>query len=93
MLEKTIHPLELLELVDILQRLGLSYHFEEEIDRVLKQMYVNFCTTNRNDGQKSEDLYATALEFRLLRQEGYHVPQGTSKFSLRLLLPISSNNL
>nr|QJF54219.1 terpene synthase 38 [Nicotiana attenuata] len=75
MLEKTIHPLEQLELVDILQRLGLSYHFEEEIDRVLKQMYVNINTTNRNDGQKSEDLCTTALEFRLLRQEGYHVPQ------------------
>lgn len=93
MLEKTIHPLELLELVDILQRLGLSYHFEEEIDRVLKQMYVNIYTTNRNDGQKSEDLYATALEFRLLRREGYHVPQGTSKFLLRFLLQISSLNL
>ena len=29
-----------------------------------------------DDGWKKEDLNATALEFTLLRQHGYNVPQG-----------------
>ncbi|CAN4078283.1 unnamed protein product [Withania somnifera] len=65
MFEKTMtHSLEQLELIDILQRLGIYYHFEEEIDGVLKQIYL-----------KNGELYGTALEFRLLRQQGYHAPQ------------------
>ncbi|KAH0699852.1 hypothetical protein KY284_014067 [Solanum tuberosum] len=72
MLEKIMtNSLEQLELIDILQRLGIYYHFEEEIDTVLKQIYVNY---NKRD-HHNEELYATALEFRLLRQHGYHVPQ------------------
>ncbi|XP_015065631.1 (-)-alpha-terpineol synthase-like [Solanum pennellii] len=72
MLEKRMtNSLEQLELVDILQRLGIYYHFEEEIDTVLKQIYVDY---NKRD-HHNEELYATALEFRLLRQHGYHLPQ------------------
>ncbi|MCE3049868.1 hypothetical protein HAX54_046022 [Datura stramonium] len=56
--------------------LGIYYHFEEEIDRVLKQIYVNYNKTDHHNGLKNEELYATALEFRLLRQHGYHAPQG-----------------
>ncbi|KAK4361001.1 hypothetical protein RND71_019953 [Anisodus tanguticus] len=76
MLEKTMtHSLEQLELIDNLLRLGIYYHFEEEIDRVLKQIYVNYNKRDHHDGQKNEELYATALEFRLLRQHGYHASQ------------------
>ncbi|NP_001316804.1 terpene synthase [Solanum lycopersicum] len=72
MLQKRMtNSLEQLELVDILQRLGIYYHFEEEIDTVLKQIYVNY---NKRD-HHNEELYDTALEFRLLRQHGYHLPQ------------------
>ncbi|KAJ7948511.1 (-)-germacrene D synthase [Quillaja saponaria] len=62
-------PLEKLELIDAVQRLGLSYHFENEIDNVLQQMY-----ESENDGDNKEvynDLYYVALRFRLLRQQGY----------------------
>ena len=31
MLQKVVDPLEQLELIDILQKLGLSYHFECEV--------------------------------------------------------------
>ncbi|PHT29938.1 Trans-alpha-bergamotene synthase [Capsicum baccatum] len=76
MLEKPMtNSLEQLELIDILQRLGIDYHLEEEIDRVLKQIYVNYNKRDHHNGLKNEELYATALEFRLLRQQGYHVPQ------------------
>lgn len=61
-------PLAQLEHIDILQRLGLSYHFEEEIKSMLEEICKN--------KSKRNSLYFTALEFRLLRQHGYWVPQG-----------------
>ncbi|KAK9292933.1 hypothetical protein L1049_020915 [Liquidambar formosana] len=70
MLHEVVEPLDQLELVDVLQRLGLSYHFEEEIRRILNSIY-----GNDSDEWKNENLYAVALEFRLLRQHGYNVPQ------------------
>ncbi|KAF8409382.1 hypothetical protein HHK36_005457 [Tetracentron sinense] len=65
----TVEPLARLELVDVLQRLGLAYHFEEEIKRALETIYIS------SNKWRKEDLYATALHFRLLRQHGYQVPQ------------------
>ncbi|KAA8536400.1 hypothetical protein F0562_028878 [Nyssa sinensis] len=72
MLDKLVEPLDQLELIDKLQRLGVSYHFEDEIKKILKSIYNNF---KSHDSWKNEDLYATALQFRLLRQHGYDVSQ------------------
>uniref|UniRef100_A0A2N9GH73 Terpene synthase N-terminal domain-containing protein n=1 Tax=Fagus sylvatica TaxID=28930 RepID=A0A2N9GH73_FAGSY len=73
MLHNVVDPLEQLELIDILQRLGLSYHFEGEIKRILQDLYnIN---DHGGDVGKTKDLYATALKFRLLRQHGYNVSQ------------------
>ncbi|KAG5616033.1 hypothetical protein H5410_015857 [Solanum commersonii] len=58
-----------LELVDNLQTLGIHYHFEAEIRRILENIY--------NLSNCEDHLYGVALQFRLLRQEGYQVPQGT----------------
>lgn len=69
-----VDPSEKLELIDILQKLGLSYHFEDEVKMMLEAIYNN--TTHRGEVCKEENLYATSLEFRLLRQHGYSVPQG-----------------
>ncbi|KAF5949294.1 hypothetical protein HYC85_011287 [Camellia sinensis] len=66
-------PLDALEMVDDLQRLGVFYHFKDEIERVLERIY------NMNDKCNNEDLHATALKFRLLRQHGYNVPQDVFK--------------
>ncbi|GAV65148.1 LOW QUALITY PROTEIN: Terpene_synth domain-containing protein/Terpene_synth_C domain-containing protein, partial [Cephalotus follicularis] len=66
MLEEVVDPLEQLELVDTLQRTGLLYHFKDEVKKVLKSIY------NDNHQQK---FYATSIEFRLLIQHGYNVPQ------------------
>ncbi|PRQ19009.1 putative lyase [Rosa chinensis] len=60
-------PSQQLDLVDNIQRLGVSYHFENEIDGILKQIHHNY--SNGSD----DDLYTTALIFRLLRQQGYSV--------------------
>ncbi|KAF8016673.1 hypothetical protein BT93_H2023 [Corymbia citriodora subsp. variegata] len=59
-----------LEFIDGVQRLGLGYHFEIEIKNALGSIY-----NNTEDAQLSDDLYATSLRFRLLRQHGYKVQQ------------------
>ncbi|KAK1293136.1 hypothetical protein QJS10_CPB17g00586 [Acorus calamus] len=61
-------PLLKLKLIDDLQRLGLAYHFKEKIRRVLADM-------EGNVAYDKDDLYATALYFRLLRQYGFTVSQ------------------
>ncbi|XP_058207567.1 terpene synthase 10-like isoform X1 [Rhododendron vialii] len=71
MLDKVADPVVGLEMIDDLQRLGVFYHFEKDIKRVLENISNNSCS-DRNE----EDLSATALKFRLMRQHGYHIPQG-----------------
>nr|GLL31882.1 (-)-alpha-terpineol synthase-like [Ipomoea trifida] len=65
-----------LELIDVVQRLGLSYHFNREIQQILASLHTMM---NNNVEQKTEDLCKTALQFRLLRQEGYQVSQDIFK--------------
>ncbi|CAK9149892.1 unnamed protein product [Ilex paraguariensis] len=84
MLEEAKKPLDQLELVDNLQRLGVSYHFEDLIKRVLENIYNN---NGSDDKWYKEDLYATALRFRLLRQDGYNVPQGNCLAHSKILSP------
>ncbi|KAF5937900.1 hypothetical protein HYC85_025406 [Camellia sinensis] len=71
MLAEVVDPLGGLEMIDDLQTLGVFYHFEDEIKRVLDNI--------RNDDKwNNKDLHSTSLQFRLLRQHGYNIPQGTS---------------
>ncbi|KAF8391450.1 hypothetical protein HHK36_023755 [Tetracentron sinense] len=53
-----------MKLIDAIQRLGVAYHFETEIEEALQQMY----------DTDDHDLYSVALRFRLLRQQGHNVP-------------------
>nr|XP_043634924.1 R-linalool synthase QH1, chloroplastic-like [Erigeron canadensis] len=66
--------LSTLELVDDLQRLGISYHFKDEIRNVLKSVYMCYFDGHVNYWNKL-DLNLKALGFRLLRQHGYRIPQ------------------
>lgn len=73
MLKETDGPLAQMELIDIIQRLGLRSLFDKEIKEVLHIISLD----NTNKGIK-EDLHASAIQFRLLRQHGYKVsPAGT----------------
>jgi len=64
-----------LNFIDSVQRLGVSYHFEEEINQSLEQIYNTFIEniTVNEDG----DYHFIALLFRLLRQQGYEISSGT----------------
>ncbi|KAI9086077.1 hypothetical protein K1719_032154 [Acacia pycnantha] len=70
MLLEIVNPLNQLEFIDTLQRLGIGHHFKEEINKIMENVYNN----NVVDKFKSkQNLHETALEFRLLRQHGYDI--------------------
>ncbi|MFS8004467.1 putative lyase [Helianthus anomalus] len=69
------NPLIGLELVDDLQRLGIAYHFKEEIADVLENIY-----HKTSDNWSTMDLNLRSLGFRLLRQHGYPVSQGYTNY-------------
>jgi hypothetical protein len=69
------NPSQKLNLIDSIQRLGMSYHFENEIQEILQQSYKTFHDLDNHEN--NHDLYTIALQFRLLRQQGYYISCGT----------------
>lgn len=69
LLETKGNPLEQLTFIDAIERLGVAYHFEEQIEEALKQVYDNF-----HDQCAEDDLYHVSTRFRILRQHGFLVP-------------------
>nr|XP_025669295.1 (-)-germacrene D synthase-like [Arachis hypogaea] len=63
--------LQRLSLIDSIQRLSISYHFEDEIDSILVQIHNDF--TNKDLAIEERDLHFIALLFRLFRQKGYNI--------------------
>ena len=59
-------------MIDAIQRLGIEYHFQEEIEALLQKTYME---TNTDFGSYP-NLYEISLCFRLLRQQGHYVPAG-----------------
>ncbi|XP_047983102.1 gamma-cadinene synthase-like isoform X1 [Salvia hispanica] len=57
---------KLMILIDRIERLGVAYHFEYEIEEKLKQIY-------DSEEEENYDVFTTALRFRLLRQHQYPV--------------------
>ncbi|CAL1352341.1 unnamed protein product [Linum trigynum] len=70
---------EKLKLIDVVERLGIGYHFEEEIEEQLRQIYQGNHHPNNNIDNDDDDLFTVALHFRLLRQHGYNVPSDIFK--------------
>ncbi|CDP20227.1 unnamed protein product [Coffea canephora] len=64
-LRSTSEPLKAMNLIDTLQRLGLAYHFEDDMNAILSQL--------SSSGQSDGDLLTTALRFRLLRHNGHKI--------------------
>ncbi|XP_077213553.1 beta-cubebene synthase-like [Tasmannia lanceolata] len=63
-------PVQEMNLVDELQRLGVAYHFETQIEEALIRMYDSYTNGVYND---DDDLNVVSIRFRLLRQQGYNV--------------------
>lgn len=71
LVQTAAEPKQVINLIDDIQRSGIAYHFEAEIEAVLQRMndiYDEFCGSNDVD-----DLHHVALCFRLLRQAGHNV--------------------
>ena len=73
LLASAAHPSKQLSLIDELQRLGVAYHFEREIQEALQHIYATY---NDHTDAEDDDLYNVALRFRVLRQQGYNVSCG-----------------
>lgn len=69
MFKKMESEIDQLEFIDILQRLGVSYQFTNEIKNMLDNI-------NTQTSKLKNNLYATSLKFRLLRQHGYNISTG-----------------
>ncbi|CAL5405701.1 unnamed protein product [Camellia sinensis] len=67
-------PSQKLNFVDAIQRLGVSYHFESEIETALQHIYDT--DYDDHDDKANNDLCTVALLFRLLRQQGYLISCG-----------------
>ncbi|KAK1584506.1 hypothetical protein Q3G72_033596 [Acer saccharum] len=64
----TNDPVEEVYLINSLCRLGVSYHFQAEIEVHLKHIF----ESQQNLGDDNDyDLYTVSLLFRVLRQHGY----------------------
>ncbi|KAH9803415.1 alpha-humulene/(-)-(E)-beta-caryophyllene synthase [Citrus sinensis] len=65
---------ETVAIVNQLQRLGVAYHFENEIKEALQTIHDSHVNGNCDvNYDHNNDLYIVALRFRLLRQHGYKV--------------------
>nr|QNC49786.1 terpene synthase 6 [Leucophyllum frutescens] len=56
-------------MVDAIQRLGIEYQFEEEVDQAMESIFEKCHDFHK----ENNDLYSISLSFRLLRQHGYRV--------------------
>ncbi|KAL9441429.1 hypothetical protein AB3S75_020006 [Citrus x aurantiifolia] len=72
MLKADNKPSRTLQLIDAIQRLGVSYHFESEIDEILGKLHEAHQDCGLGDNENDE-LYYISLQFRLLRQHGYKI--------------------
>ncbi|XP_056163102.1 (-)-germacrene D synthase-like [Syzygium oleosum] len=65
-------PSKMLHLIDEIQRLGIDYHFEREIDEQLDHIHKSYSQLDHG-GFMGDDLHMVALMFRLLRQQGFNI--------------------
>ncbi|TVT98268.1 hypothetical protein EJB05_56435, partial [Eragrostis curvula] len=72
MMHKKAEPYSKLKIIDTMQRFGISYHFEEEINGVLSSISME--NTNH---RHMDDLPFAALRFRLLRENCFPTTQET----------------
>lgn len=62
------NPHEQLVFIDNLERLGVAYHFDKEIDEALQVHHNSLDPCDQDD-----DIYHVSLRFRILRQHGFPV--------------------
>ncbi|KAM3219355.1 hypothetical protein P3L10_023886 [Capsicum annuum] len=61
---------EQLNLIDTVERLGIAYYFEEQIDDMLDHIYKADPNFEAHD---CNDLTTLSVQFRIIRQQGYNI--------------------
>ncbi|KAL9381983.1 hypothetical protein Peur_025018 [Populus x canadensis] len=64
-------PVEHIEFINLLCRLGVSYHFDDEIENSLQEIFADLPDLLE---KHDFDLYTLSLLFRVLRQHGFKMP-------------------
>ncbi|GAV92603.1 LOW QUALITY PROTEIN: Terpene_synth domain-containing protein/Terpene_synth_C domain-containing protein, partial [Cephalotus follicularis] len=77
LIARTGDVVDKVSLIDLLCRLGLSYHFQSDIEEHLQRI---FCAHPNLLDTSDYDLYTDALVFRVFRQHGYKMPDVFKKF-------------
>ncbi|XP_019171836.1 PREDICTED: (3S,6E)-nerolidol synthase 1-like isoform X2 [Ipomoea nil] len=62
--------LQVLHVINAIQHLGIDHHFQDQIGSILQRQYNKFGILFRDN----KELFETSILFRLLRQDGYHIP-------------------
>ncbi|XVF69193.1 hypothetical protein PTKIN_Ptkin11bG0060800 [Pterospermum kingtungense] len=70
LLSSTVEPLKNIYLINSLSRLGISYHFENEIEEQLDHLFI---TLPQSMDNKDYDLYAVGIIFQVFRSHGYKI--------------------
>lgn len=66
-----------LMLIDTIQRLGVAYHFHNEIETSIHNIFDT--TMSQLHCENDDNLYVVALRFRLLRQQGHYISSDVFK--------------
>ncbi|PHU14550.1 (-)-germacrene D synthase [Capsicum chinense] len=66
---------EKLILIDIIQRLGVAYHFDNEIETSIQNIF----DASQLQSENEENLFIVALRFRLVRQQGHYMSSDVFK--------------
>jgi len=69
--DKSTH--EKLVLIDTIQRLGVAYHFDNEIKTSIQNIFDEF---EQNKNEDDNNLYVVALRFRLVRGQRHYISSG-----------------
>ncbi|XVF70540.1 hypothetical protein PTKIN_Ptkin11bG0169700 [Pterospermum kingtungense] len=70
LMASTVDPIENIYLINSLSRLGVSYHFETEIQGQLRQL---FNSLHRFIDKKDYDLYTVGVIFQVFRSHGHKI--------------------
>ncbi|XP_037492074.1 probable terpene synthase 6 [Jatropha curcas] len=77
--QSTGELIENIEFINLLYRLGISYHFEAEIEEQLNHIFIALPNIIHDNNY---DLYTSALLFQVLRQHGYKMPCGKQSITI-----------
>ncbi|KAG5551790.1 hypothetical protein RHGRI_010019 [Rhododendron griersonianum] len=78
--DTNVNSLTILELINDIQRLGLSHHFQKDITRALDIILLSVINGTNLRADQPISVHATALCFRLCRQHGYEASQGRKPY-------------